>query len=249
MKQKQIMSNNKMKCLSKLVVIMMFIFFSYCSFGQSKKSSIEAIKVENKIRLFSFQEVEYAILKISYKNISKDTIYLWTQNWRVHYLKEQDSSMFNNCPFDINAGFLNAIIFFKSENVTAFNSKSARFDYFEAGDKILNCSFVKKILPGETFSTNIIFSDTDFVSYMKKYQPDALILYYSYTNYFMPKIELENNFYYQEDEIFINYLQNPESINCQTNNVVSKNGIQEELDRNKYQAVFNPNRISLKLNW
>ena len=113
MKQKQIMSNNKMKCLSKLVVIMMFIFFSYCSFGPSKKSSIEAIKVENKIRLFSFQEVEYAILKISYKNISKDTIYLWTQNWRVHYLKEQDSSMFNNCPFDINAGFLNAIVFLK----------------------------------------------------------------------------------------------------------------------------------------
>lgn len=238
-----------MKYLNNLVVFMMFMFFPYYSFGQSKKSSIEAIKVESKIRLFSFQEVEYAILKISYQNISEDTLYLWTQNWRVHCLKEQDSSMFNNCSFDINAGFLNAIVFFKSENVKAFNSKSARFDYFDAGDTILNCSYVKKILPGETFCTNIIFSDMEFVSYMKKHMPDTLILYYSYASNFKPNIELENNFYYQEDEIFINYLQNPESINCQTNNVVSKNGIQEKTNRNKYQAVFNPKRVGLKLNW
>ncbi|TAF63602.1 MAG: hypothetical protein EAZ55_13515 [Cytophagales bacterium] len=242
------MRNNKIKYLNKLGVLFIVFMFSSCFvFGQSKSPNSEAIVLESKIRLYCFQEVEYASLKISYKNISKDTLYLWTQNWRVHYLNEQDSSMFKDCPYDINAGFLNAVIFYKS--VSAFYEKAVRFDYFNAGDTILNCSFVKKLYPEETFHTNIIFSDSSFISYLKKYKPSRIILHYSYANHFKPDIELQDSFYYKDDELIINFEKNPDSVNCETNNVVSVNGIQKKSHGDKFQAVFKPGRRGLILGW
>lgn len=238
-----------MKYLKNLVVFMMFMFFPYYSFGQSKKPSDEAIMVESKIRLYCFQEVEYASLKISYKNISKDTIYLWTQNWRVHYLNEQDSTKFKNCPYDINGGFLNAVTFYKKNRVTKFFERSSIWNNLNYGDTIVNCNFVKKINPEETFHTNIIFSDSSFIAYLKKDKPDNILLHYSFAINFKFNLEVHNNFYYKDDELIINYEKNPDSVNCITNNVVSRNGIQEKFHRDKFYDIFNPKRIILNLNW
>ena len=72
----------------KSAEIIILIFATLFSFQvRSQNRDRDSIQIESKIRLFSFQKVEYAVLNISYKNCGKDTVYLWTQNWRIHYLQ------------------------------------------------------------------------------------------------------------------------------------------------------------------
>lgn len=247
MKQKQIMSRTKRWKFNKTSILFILILFSLKALGQEKDS----IQFECKIRLYSFQKTEYAVLKIGYKNAGKDTLYLWTQHWRVHYLSDMDSGVFKNCQYDTNGGRLNAITFFNG--FPKFSRKDldmALFKYFNRGDTITNCNFIKKIPPGEVFYNNLMFSDSSLVSSLKIDKPQWVLLHFSYSRSLNKKRETTDNVFYKDDELIIYYPNNPNLVDCYPDNVVSRNGIKHKDDfEQAYNHGFKGNRLVVKLEW
>jgi hypothetical protein len=247
MKQNRIMKMNKIQSLGKTMFFLILMLISNYINSQLNDS----IELESKIRMFSFQKTEYAVLKINYKNLGQDTLYLWTQNWRIHYLNNSDKGIFEKCPYDINGGILNAITFFNNPN--CINSKEVRMimDSYVNDNILLNLSFVKKILPKDMFCTNIIFSDTSIISYLKANKPDKLLLHFSYTRNPQTFNGLSDRIFYNDDDIFIYYRNDPNLVDCTSYNIDSKNGIENEVDFHKIprQNFESYSRIGIKLNW
>lgn len=228
---------------NKIIILIAAVLLSV----QLKSQSNDSIVTEGKIRIFSFQNIEYAVLKISYKNSGIDTIYFWVQNWKLHYLDNDDVGIFKNCPYQLNGSILNAITFFT--DISALKSIWLSTDRYP-DDTLANCSFIKKIPPDETFYSNIIIADSTLLSYLKTHKPKDILIHYSYIYDSKLFSGLNNNIFYNDNELFIYYKNNPDLVSCSPANVTSDKGILNKTDYiNIPKHRFRINRIGITLDW
>lgn len=202
-------------------------------------STGEDLSIDNQVSFYGFKNTEYLVIDLSYKNNSNKKINLWVQNWKIKINKDSDSSVFGNCPYSLNGGLLNALVFINNKK-DAFYNKKFVFDQVE-NDTLLNCSYIKPLKPNECFNVKIICKDDSLIRLLKNSSNDFFILlYYSYmidnkSNYSNTK----NRIFYADSNLYLLYDRLDDD--CIPKNVTSLGGI---IDKNSYQTIKSGEFIS-----
>ena len=169
---------------------------------------------------------EYAVIYFEVTNTDSNFILMWVQNWRLALIDDNGDS-FREYP--VNGSLMSGVALYDNK---IKGSKIGNIADGSYSDVILNCSFIKRIEPNETFYISLLSTDVDLIKLIRKQD-------FKYVSFF--NFSSENNFaemkdlLLQAEKLNILYESNQLTLmindlfqNKRSNNVRGINGLSDE---------------------